>query len=46
MNQTEEIQRSRTTTLRKLNFSLPRLPSAIVLGIEGFVLFALYYLEF
>jgi len=46
MNQTEEIQRSRTTTLRKLNFSLPRLPSAIVLGIEGFVLFALYYLGY
>ncbi|NHJ23489.1 MAG: MFS transporter [Candidatus Lokiarchaeota archaeon] len=46
MNQTEEIQRNRTTTLRKLNFSLPRLPSAIVLGIEGFVLFALYYLGY
>ncbi len=29
-----------------MNFSLPRLPSAIVLGIEGFVLFALYYLGY
>lgn len=46
MNQTEGIQRSETTYLRKFNFSLPRLPSAIVLGIEGFVLFALYYLGY
>jgi len=46
MNETEEIQRSETTTLRKLNFSLPRISTAIVLGIEGFALFALYYLGY
>ncbi|MBY9017849.1 MAG: MFS transporter, partial [Candidatus Lokiarchaeota archaeon] len=37
-----EIQRSETSTSRKLNYSTPRLSSSIVLGIEGFVLFALY----
>jgi GPH family glycoside/pentoside/hexuronide:cation symporter len=37
-----EILRSETTTGRKLNYSFPRLSSSIVLGIEGFTLFALY----
>ena len=37
-----EIIRSETTTGRKLNYSFPRLSSSIVLGIEGFALFALY----
>lgn len=37
-----DILRSETTTGRKLNYSFPRLSSSIVLGIEGFVLFALY----
>jgi len=46
MNEIEEIQRSETTTRRKLNFALPRVSTAIVLGIEGFALFALYYLGY
>lgn len=46
MNETERIQRKETTTLRKLNYSLPRISSSIVLGIEGFALFALYYLGY
>lgn len=46
MNETEGIFRNETTTLRKLNYSAPRISSAIVLGIEGFALFALYYLGY
>ncbi|MFX0047654.1 MAG: MFS transporter [Candidatus Hermodarchaeota archaeon] len=46
MNETEGIIRSETTTLRKLNYSVPRFSSSIVLGIESFALFALYYLGF
>jgi glycoside/pentoside/hexuronide:cation symporter, GPH family len=41
-----EIQRSETTTGRKLNYAFPRLSSSIVLGIEGFILFALYTLGY
>lgn len=37
-----EVMRSKTTTGRKLNYALPRLSTSIVLGIEGFILFALY----
>jgi GPH family glycoside/pentoside/hexuronide:cation symporter len=46
MNETEGIQRSETSNLRKLNYSAPRISTAIVLGIEGFALFALYYLGY
>lgn len=46
MNVTEGIQRSETSNLRKLNYSAPRISSSIVLGIEGFALFALYYLGY
>ena len=46
MNETEGIQRSETSNLRKLNYSAPRISSSIVLGIEGFALFALYYLGY
>jgi len=46
MNETETIRRNETTTLRKLNYSVPRLSSSIVLGIESFALFALYYYAF
>jgi len=46
MNETEGILRSETTTLRKLNYSAPRVSSSIVLGVEGFALFALYYLGY
>ncbi|HUW91048.1 MAG TPA: MFS transporter, partial [Candidatus Nanopelagicaceae bacterium] len=46
MNETEGIYRNETTTLRKLNYSAPRISSSIVLGIEGFALFALYYLGY
>lgn len=46
MNETERIHRSETTSLRKLNYSVPRISSSIVLGIEGFALFALYYLGY
>lgn len=46
MNEVEEIQRNETTTGRKLNFAVPRVSTAIVLGIEGFALFALYYLGY
>lgn len=41
-----ESLRSDTTTRKKLNYSLPRLSSSIVLGIEGFILFALYTLGY
>ncbi|TFG16751.1 MAG: MFS transporter [Promethearchaeota archaeon] len=37
-----EVLRSETTTGRKLNYAFPRLSTSIVLGIEGFILFALY----
>ena len=46
MSEIEEIKRSETSTLRKINYSTPRVSSAIVLGIEGFALFALYYLGY
>lgn len=46
MNETVGIQRSETTTMRKINYSAPRISSSIVLGIEGFALFALYYLGY
>jgi GPH family glycoside/pentoside/hexuronide:cation symporter len=46
MSEIEEIQRNKTSSLRKLNYSFPRLSSSIVLGIEGFALFALYYLGY
>jgi len=46
MNVKEGIQRPETSTLRKLNYSVPRISSSIVLGIEGFALFALYYLGY
>ncbi|MFX0059222.1 MAG: MFS transporter [Candidatus Hodarchaeota archaeon] len=46
MNEVEEIQRTQTSSLRKLNYSFPRISSSIVLGIEGFALFALYYLGY
>ncbi|NVM16239.1 MAG: MFS transporter [Candidatus Lokiarchaeota archaeon] len=46
MNETDGMQRSETTTMRKLNYSVPRISSSIVLGIEGFALFALYYLGY
>ncbi len=46
MNEIETIQRNETTSLRKLNYSAPRISSSIVLGIEGFALFALYYLGY
>jgi Na+/melibiose symporter-like transporter len=41
-----EIQRTETTTLRKLNYSVPRVSSAIVLGIESTSLFLLYYVGY
>ena len=41
-----ESLRSDTTTGKKLNYALPRLSSSIVLGIEGFILFALYTLGY
>jgi len=41
-----EIIRPETTTGRKLNYAFPRLSSSIVLGIEGFILFALYTLGY
>ena len=46
MNTQEGIQRPETTTIRKFSYSIPRLSSSIVLGIESFALFALYYLGF
>jgi len=46
MNETNEIQRSETTTLRKINYASPRISSSIVLGIEGFAIFALYHLGY
>ena len=46
MNETEGIQRPETSNLRKLTYSVPRVSTAIVLGIEGFALFALYYLGY
>lgn len=46
MNVEEGIQRPATSFGRKLNFSFPRISSSIVLGIEGFALFALYYLGY
>lgn len=46
MNAQERIQRPDTSTIRKLNYSFPRISSSIVLGIEGFALFALYYLGY
>ncbi|MHA1473398.1 MAG: MFS transporter [Promethearchaeota archaeon] len=46
MNETEKIQRAETSNLRKLNYSAPRISSSIVLGIESFALFALYYLGY
>ena len=46
MNETEEIRRPETSTLRKLNYSMPRMSSAIVLGIESFALFALYFIAY
>ena len=46
MNETEGIRRSETTTIRKITYSAPRVSSSIVLGIEGFALFALYYLGY
>ena len=41
-----ESLRSETTTRQKLNYAFPRLSSSIVLGIEGFILFALYTLGY
>ena len=46
MNETVGTQRSETTTMRKINYGAPRISSSIVLGIEGFALFALYYLGY
>jgi len=46
LNETEGIQRPETSNLRKLTYSVPRVSTAIVLGIEGFALFALYYLGY
>jgi GPH family glycoside/pentoside/hexuronide:cation symporter len=46
MSDLTEIKREPTTTIRKINFSAPRIGSSIVLGIEGTALFALYYLGY
>ena len=46
MNEAVGMQRRETTTMRKINYGVPRISSSIVLGIEGFALFALYYLGY
>ena len=46
MNETARFQRNETTTIRKINYGAPRISSSIVLGIEQFALFALYYLGY
>ncbi len=43
MSETEEIRREITTNKRKITYAMPRLGSSLVLGIEGFAFFNLYY---
>ena len=42
MNEQKEIHRKKTSKGKKILFASPRLGSSLVLGIEGFALFALY----
>ncbi|MFX1308164.1 MAG: MFS transporter [Promethearchaeota archaeon] len=43
MTESEEIKRGKTSNLRKITYAMPRLGSSLVLGIEGFAFFNLYY---
>ncbi len=43
MSELDEIKREKTNTRRKLTYAMPRLGSSLVLGIEGFAFFNLYY---
>ncbi len=43
MSELAEIKREKTSNRRKITYSMPRLGSSLVLGIEGFAFFNLYY---
>jgi Na+/melibiose symporter-like transporter len=43
MSELAEIKREKTNNRRKLTYAMPRLGSSLVLGIEGFAFFNLYY---
>ena len=42
----KELERSETTKGKRIIFAFPRLGSSLVLGIEGFALFTLYYIGY
>ncbi len=43
MSELAEIKREKTSTRRKITYAMPRIGSSLVLGIEGFAFFNLYY---
>ncbi|TKJ21238.1 MAG: hypothetical protein CEE43_09915 [Promethearchaeota archaeon Loki_b32] len=43
MSELTEVQREKTDNRRKITYAMPRLGSSLVLGIEGFAFFNLYY---
>jgi len=46
MNEVKDFERSKSSTRKMLFYGSARLSSAMVLGIEGFALFTLYYVGF
>ncbi len=46
MNESTTLKREPTNSTEKILFSAPRLGSSLVLGIEGFALFTLYYIGY
>ena len=43
MSELAEIKREKTSNRRKITYAMPRIGSSLVLGIEGFAFFNLYY---
>ncbi len=46
MSDSEEINRKETSYLRKIIFGMPRLSTSLILGVESFSLFTMYFLGF